>query len=597
MEDIQGKPESIELNSLSEPKTADRVIENLRYKEDSSTPIRKNLCGKSKRKIYLVVGISVFIAVALTIILAVVLTRKENSHVDDYQETQYVLKVKTTITSKLGSQKSSNHDEVDLTLFALDMKGDKYSLMIVNGIFSNDAKDSNLGDAPTDIFMSFDVSKSGEILETRYVKDKFTEENANLLTGIIQAFVVDQDSEFDVESECKKTKKGSTQCTKNSKHKDGKKSMYRKSGKHEEFGDDSDESLEHTSKTWIDHNGKVEKSMIQGLYSKVYKGADSEDQMDYEMKAEVVVISSEKLTAEQVKLLNEVDQKLPQVSEKTEYKTKKMLNEVHIEQNNEVQDDHPPSISTDSKLARQLNVTEEHGRSLFDYSFSYKYFSFFDTPFYLNSRMYTGYDSSYKFWTCGIHRFQFSTAEVKLLSTDFCISSNRVLAKPRYAITSWAQVLTVNAYVTKINFSIFTINLYSSISVNNMPYVETYYNVYGNSVTKMNIVASITVSVKGEATIGLSRGGLMLNSYMKSNINDYMVGYNAPFSAYMYLDKSIQGDFQVWVQYLTLGKTCYIFLGITICVPQINYSSAVTLAKMTYAYQYYPEVNLLYATF
>ena len=262
MEHNQGNSKSAEHNSLSDSASTQREIVSPRSIEDMPPPVRKDRCAISKRKICIVAGISILLA-ALIIILAVVLTRKENSHINGYQETKYVLKVNSTISSKLGSQKSSNHDEIDLTLFALDMKGDKYSLMIVNGIFRKDIGNTDLEDAPVDIFMSFDLSRSGEILETRYVMDKLTNETTNSLTGIIHAFVVDQDSEYDEESKCKRIKKDSSQCTRNSKHKDGNMNIYRKSAKKEAAGADY-EKLEHITHTWVNQHGKVEKSTIEG---------------------------------------------------------------------------------------------------------------------------------------------------------------------------------------------------------------------------------------------------------------------------------------------------------------------------------------------
>ena len=76
------------------------------------------------------------------------------------------------MTTCIGDQKSSTHDNFDLTLFGLDMEGDKYSLMAVNGVFTEHTESNNLEDAPPEIFMSFDLPKSGEILESRFFKDK-----------------------------------------------------------------------------------------------------------------------------------------------------------------------------------------------------------------------------------------------------------------------------------------------------------------------------------------------------------------------------------------------------------------------------------------
>ena len=573
--------------------SVDQDSQELEY-SDGNPKLRNGNCKTSRKKIA-IISISIFLAVSLAIILAVVLTRDKTTKVDEYQETQYNLNVKTTITSYVNDQASSTHDNLDVTILALDMKGDKYSLMVVNGELTDQEQENKLGQAPPGLFMSFDVSKSGEILETRYIKANFTNEISTLLTGIIQAFVVDQDSEFDVESECKKTKKGSNKCTNNSKHKQSGKTMFQRKGTNEEFGEDEEEKFEHTSKTWVGKNGKLEKSEINGKYQMKYKSKDSEGQMDFDLKAEVIVVSSKKLTKEQVKELKEIDSKLPEVDEETEYKTKTLVNDVSYGEKSDEVPDLPDYINSDSNLTRLLSESDDQDRLLFDKSFSYLYFSVFQVPFYINTRMYSGIDYLKKSWVCGIHRFKFSTTEVKLLNTDFCISSNFVKAGQKFTIPAWSQLAVVRAYLTTISFSVFTINLNSTVTVTSLPTVETYYNTYRNVVTKMNVAAFITVSVSGEATSGSSKGGVTLNAYMKTNVNDYMVGYLRPFYAYNYLDKSFQGEYQIWVQYLTVGKNCFDILTVSMCVPDVQYSDQVTLVKKTVAYQYYPE-QLLFST-
>jgi hypothetical protein len=444
--------------------------------------------------------------------------------------------------------------------------------------------------------MSFEVEKSGKIMESKYFEDKFTEETVTLLSGIIQAFVVDQDSPFDVESECKKTRKGSTECTKNSKNKEGKKTVFKKYAENQENLPDSEETLEHTTKTWINQEGKIEKSQIQGKFAKKYKSEEGEETMEFDLKADVIIVTSEKLTADQIQELNKINKLLPEVKSEHECKKKTEINELDEEENNSSETDLPESLSSPSQLGRML--TEDHeGRSLFDNTITYKYFSLYDIPFNLNSRMYSGYDNNYKYWVCGIHRFVFSSIEMKILNTDFCISSHGVQKLSRTKVSKWAQKGKLKAYIITVKFSIFTVGLYGEVAVDNTPYIESYYNTYGNTVTKMNIVASISVSVTGEASVGVAKGGITFTTKMASNINDYMVGYTSPFAAYLYLDKSIEGQFQVWVKYLTVSKTCYTIFGIKICLPDIKYSDKVSLYKETYAYQYYPEVQLFTSSF
>ena len=186
---------------------------------------------------------------------------------------------------------------------------------------------------------------------------------------------------------------------------------------------------------------------------------------------------------------------------------------------------------------------------------------------------------------------------MKLTSEDICLSSNMVNPSSRKALTKWSLKSSLKAYIYTIKFSIFTIKLSAQVSVNNVPYSETYYNTYGNTATKLNIVASVLVSVTGEATVGVAKGGVIFTNTMNSNVNDYMVGYTSPFSAYVYLDQSFEGKFQIWVKYLTLSKKCYTVFGVKFCVPAVKYSSKVSLFTETYAYKYYPEEQIFYSSF
>ena len=572
---------TFELRELTNPKPDE--------KDSIQMPAKKSCWFRNK---YVMIALACASAVILIGLLAWYLV-PTHTKVDEYEETQYSIKVNTEITTKVGTKTTTTNDELDLTIFGLDMKGQEYNLMIVNGIESEDS-DKSAYSAPADLFMSFDVSKNAEILESRYFQEKFSNETVTLFSGIIQGFVVDQDSPFEVDSECKKTKKGSTECTKNSKKKEGKKTYFKKYGKSQEDTEDSEEELEYTSKTLINEHGKIEGSKIEGKFSKKYNNQGGE-QFDFEVKATIVVVSSKKLTKEQIKTLNEIDKKLPKVECESEQKQKKFINEVNEEPNEYDDSELPESLSDVSHIKRSLSRDDE--RSLFDNTVTYKYFTFYDIPFYLNSRMYSGYDSSYKYWVCGIHRFVFGSIEMKLLNTDFCISSNYVRASSRTAYTKWSQKASLKAYIYTVKFSVFTISLYSQVGVNNVPYVESYYNTYGNTVTKMNVVATISVSVTGEASVGVAKGGVTFTNSMKSNINDYMVGYTSPFAAYVYLDKSFEGKFQIWVKYLTLSKSCYTVFGIKFCIPSVKYSDKVSLFSETYTYKYYPEVQLFYSAF
>ena len=549
----------------------------------------------SRMKLMLIILAVILSLASLIVCIVLFLGADKGTKIDEYQETQYTLKVKTTITSKVGTSTTSNHDSLDMTIFSLDMKGQKYNLLIVNGVYTYDEQDTSLGSAPDDIFMSFDVSKNGEILESRYFQNKFSNETVTLMTGIIQAFVVDQDSEFEVDSECKKTKKGSTECTKNSKYKEGKKTSFKRQGRDKESSNDSEEELEYTTHTLINEHGKVEGSKIEGKFYKIYKHDDEQEQVEFEVKADIIVVSSTKLTEEQIKVLNEIDKKLPEVEFESKQKQKKFINEV-TEEPNEIDDsDFPESLSLPSHLKRSLSKGYE--RSLFDNTFNNTYFSIYDLPFYLYSRIYSTYDKNNKYWVCGIHRFYFKPIDIKLLSTDFCISSNLVKVSPKTAQKKLAQIATLKAYVYTVKFSIFTIALSAKIDVNSLPFLETYLNKDVNTVTKLNIVAVIAVTIAGEATVGVSKAGVTFTNSIKSNVNDYMVGYKAPFSALASLDKSFEGKFQIWVKNVILLKSCYNIFGIIFCIPSVSYSDKVSLFTQVYTYKYYPEEQIFYSAF
>ena len=584
------------MSTINEPDVILESKELTGHEGIENNPIQKTDVRKTQsltsKSIFIVI-LACTSAIILTVVLSWYFTRNDNSKVDEYQETQYLIKVETEITTIVGTKTTSTNDIIDMTIFALDMKGQKYNLMIVNGIESEDSggsADSN----PADIFMSFDVSKNGEILESRYFQDKFSNETITLFTGVIQAFVVDQDSEFEVDSECKKTKKGSTECTNNSKHKEGKKTLYQKYGKSKDETEDSNEYLDYKTKTLINEHGKVEGSKIEGKFTKKYKNQGKE-QFDFEVKTNIIVISSKKLTEEQIKTLNEINKELPEVECESEQKQKKVINEMTVEPN-EFDDSELPESLSDS-LHHQRSLSKDDERSLFDNTISYTYFSSYDLPFYLNTRMYSKYDSNYKFWVCGIHRFVFGSIEMQLLNTDFCISSNKIKKVPRTVVSKWSQKASLKAYIYIVKFSIFTINLYAEVSVNNVPYIEAYHNSLRNMVTKMNVVASISVSVTGETTVGVAKGGVTFTNLIKSNINDYMEGLFTPFYAYFSLDKSLEGQSQIWVKYLTLSTNCYIVFGITFCIADVTYSSKASLFTETYAYTYYPVQQLFYKYF
>jgi cytochrome oxidase Cu insertion factor (SCO1/SenC/PrrC family) len=574
-------------------------LNSLDQEPDTGTkePEQQMRCKMSRKRKFLLIALIALLAIGFTVTLTLLLTREESTKVDSYVKTQYSLLIKTEITQKNGEKTSTTHDELEATLFGLDMKGERYTIMITNGTFTDDQNKKSDKKAPANIFMYFELnSKSSELLEAKYFKESFDEVTVNLLTGVVQAFVVDQDTHFDYTSDCKKQSKKSKTCSRNSKRKSAKKTVFQKKSSSDDDDSEDNSDYEHTSETWIDEKGKVEKTSINGFFHKKYKSEDSEEEINFKVKAEITVIMSKELDQEDIEILNDAVKELPEVELSDEY-SKKDGNDYHEEVPEKGKNEHPDYVR-DEPLGRQLStdIEGEQGRRLFDNSFSYQFFSnLFDIPFYLNNRIYSGYDNTYKYWVCTVHRFKFGTIETSLTSTDLCLSSHRVSNSPKTALNSWSKTATVSAYLTTIRLSAFTINLNAVVNIKGVPYVETYYNTYGNTVTKLNTAASIGISITGQATIGYSTAGVTFTTSLTTNVNDYMVGYNSPFWAYMYIDKSHKGDYNFWVYYVTVTSGCYKIFGLTFCLPYVSGSWATTNFKLSYAYQYFPEQQVFYS--
>lgn len=217
--------------------------------------------------------------------------------------------------------------------------------------------------------------------------------------------------------------------------------------------------------------------------------------------------------------------------------------------------------------------------------------------------MYSGYDSNYKFWVCAAHRFQFSTVNIKILNNDLCISSNGVSVAAKTSLPSFAQSTTVNAYLTKIKISMFTINLNSNVVISSMPYIETYLNTYQNTVTKLTIESNFSISISGESSSGSSTVGITYKNTLKSKINNFMVGNQSPFAGIMSIYKSIKENYQIWVINYHKNKICFDFLGSPICINKsYNFFDSVLRRKkvqfdQTNGYQYFPEEIIFSAQF
>lgn len=552
----------------------------------------------TKKKI-LIFGVPILIIASVTTIICLVILKdklNQKAHVDEYQETQYTLDVNTTIQSKVGKEYTSSHSQMQITIFALDMEGDIYRLMIADGAFSNQGDNFTLNSAPSDIFMSFKGTKNGEILQTNYNKSFISNENANFLAGIIQAFVVDQDSEFEVNSKCKKSQKGSTQCTANNKINEGKSTLFKKQSQKDSKAEISQEKYKFTSKTWI-NNGKIQKSSIEGVFLKKFNLDISEIELEFNMKADIKVVSSSKLNKDQLTVLNRICNQLPETELDNKMKKKETINKIIESKKKEFDSNLPSSLFDNSLLGRQLVEDDEHRRKLFDTIVTDFFFSLFQVPFNLTTRMLSGYDKYYRYWFCPYHAFKFGKIELTATNGYPCISSHQVLTSPMVYVPSFAQNASFQAYLSTFNLGGLTINMSAFVRVESTPYIQSYFNVYGDTVTKFLIMNKITVIVAGNATDGKAKVGANISCLVKSNITDYMVGSYFPFSAHMYIDKSIQGNVSVSFQFVTNTRKCYDFLGTPFCVKEMKSTDALVLYSQPLTYQYFPEYRVFYSRF
>ena len=545
----------------------------------------KSKCFLSrKKKIGLL--LLILVCLSLVIILPILYFMKGETKVEEYKETQYNLLVSSEITVLSGSKSSTTYDKFNVIFFALDMIGDKYRILLTKGSFEEESFNSSSVPLKPDYFIYLELeSRTGKILEAKYKKDFYDENSINMLIGITQVFVVDQDSEWEYSTQCKKTGTKTNQCTHNSKKNDGASVMFQRKQSSSDNSDDNAE-FEHTSSTWVDKDGKVEKSNIGGWFSKVVDD-ENKEKINFNVSASVVILSRSKIARDNLDELNYIVEALP-VGNQSTSSNRLEAGEYHQIQNTP-DDDEPKEIPNLMKPDDRM-LADNDDRMLFDQVVSYKYFNFYSIPFYLNSRLYSSTDSNGRAWFCGIHRFEFGGISLKLLKTDFCLSSNLASISSKKKISDWATEGSQTVYLYKQTFSIFTFKLYGKVKINNTPYVQVYYNTKGNTVTNVIVETKISVSVTGEASAGVAKGGLTFSNSMTSNINDYMVGYQYPFSAFVSLDRSLDFTFEIWVKYLKLGSSCYTLFGIKICLPTFKYSSSVTLYKEKFDYKYYqPE--------
>ena len=573
---------------------------SLKIDESPSPTINKSkfsLSGKSK--ICLVVSVMVFLALGITL-LVIFLTRPDTK-IQEYKETQYEALVRTNVTVFSGNRSSTTSDSFYITFFALDMVGDKYRFLLTNASTQESTFNSTQGELKSDYFMYLELeSKTGKVLETRYKKTSFDESTVNLLTGIMQVFVVDQDSEWEISYQCKKKYKDGQECSKNSKKQVPGYTLFERKESSSDRHSDSDADFEHRSTTWLNKEGRVEKSSFNGWYSKSLEKSKSEEKVSFNVSAIAEIISENKLSNSNLNELKKILRELPHVRQSPDY-TKTNYNTFHNdetpdEEDNEPEEDIPENLIKEN-TQRSLTSREENGRSLFYETNSYNYFSFYAIPFYFNSILYSSYDENGKAWFCGIHRFEFGDISAKLIKKDFCLSSNGVSPMKRKKIKKWKQEGSAKAFLFRESFSIFTFSLYGKVKVKNTPYISTYYDTNYNLTTKVEIISKISVSVTGEAKVGVAKSGLTFKNTMESNINDYMIGYSSPFMTGVSLDKSLEANFEIWIKYFTLGSDCWMIFGIQLCLPTIEYSKKKTLYEEIYHYTYYDRVYIFQSEF
>ena len=530
--------------------------------------------------------ILILVCICLAIALPIIYFMKDETKVQEYRETQYNLLVRSEITVQSGGKLTTTFDNYNVIFFALDMKGDKYRILLTKG--SLEEKSLNFTSVPLkpDYFIYLELdSKSAKILEARYKKNYYDDSSINMLIGITQVFVVDQESEWEYSSQCKKTGTKTNQCTHNSKTQVGSKVHFQRKQSSEDRLDDDDSEYEHTSNTWVDSDGKVEKSQISGWYSKAVSDNKNE-KINFNVSATVVILSTSKIQRNDLDELNDIVEALPVANQSINSKR------FHAGKYERVES--PPDNEENDKEGLQ-NIIETNGRMLasgdermlFDKAVSYQYFKIFKTPFYINSRLYSATDKNKRSWFCGIHRFEFGGISLKLLKNDICLSSHNSKVFSKMKMSDFVQEGSQKVYFYKQKFNIFTFDVYATVKVKNTPYVQTYYNTKGNTVTNVDIDSQISVLITGEGSSGASKAGLDFTISMKSNIDDYMVGYSSPFSALVSLDKSIEGSFEIWVTNLKIGADCYTLFGAKVCLPAFEYKKKKSTYKEKLDYKYY----------
>lgn len=271
---------------------------------------------RKKGLLVLLVVLSLCLIVGI-VPLTLYLIRRDKINVDSYRETQYDLLVKPSITITTGQKFSTTHDSFHVTLFALDMEGDKYRFLVTNASMETEHVNSVNVSLKPDYFIYLELeSSSGKILMSKYKKEMFEESTINLLTGVTQVFTVDQDSDYGDSSNCKKKYKDGYECSQNSRKQDGAYTLYEKYESSNNDASENDAVYENRATTWVNENGKVEKCEVKGWYSKLLDSEKPDEKMNFNVSATIDIANSFKLDKSQISQLNEIVKELPEVEKK-----------------------------------------------------------------------------------------------------------------------------------------------------------------------------------------------------------------------------------------------------------------------------------------
>lgn len=319
------------------------------------------------------------------------------------------------------------------------------------------------------------------------------------------------------------------------------------------------------------------------------------------MEAHIEILSDSKLTKNQTQELYQIVKDLPESKPQKTFE-KKYYKDFYeyIDIENQEEEDEP--LPEGFKLIdpnRNLNELSGHtnDRALFDKIISYKYLNIYSITFWLDSRLYTGYDNDGRYWYCCNHQYDFDSISLSAIKSGVCMSSNRVKTQGKSKLKKYAVKGEAKSYLDTVNFGIFTIKLTGKVKVENTPYFQVYLNTYSNTVANLLIQSKVSISITGEASSGKAKCGVEYKNKMTSDLNDYMIGYDSPFVAYSKVQKTLEGSFEVWVKKVYIEPDCYDIFGIQLCTDGVSKSSKKTVFKSELDYEEYPAVDLLYQNF